>query len=108
MINANKRRKGYTVFKQARTDYIEYNQSGKNASSPDAQKALANQNIREALNLATNRAGVVKTALPGSTVATSFTPVGMSKTSTGEDLQLMQNKIIAMTRQKQKTSGKKD
>lgn len=85
MINANKKTKGYTVFKQARTDYIEYNQSGKNASSPDAQKALANQNIREALNLATNRAGVVKTALPGSTVATSFTPVGMSKTSTGED-----------------------
>ncbi|MGO1986363.1 MAG: peptide ABC transporter substrate-binding protein [Lactococcus lactis] len=85
LINANKKTKGYTVFKQARTDYIEYNQSGKNASSPDAQKALANQNIREALNLATNRAGVVKTALPGSTVATSFTPVGMSKTSTGED-----------------------
>ncbi|MDM5144570.1 Dipeptide-binding protein DppE [Lactococcus lactis] len=80
-----KRPKGYTVFKQARTDYIEYNQSGKNASSPDAQKALANQDIRQALNLATNRAGVVKTALPGSTVATSFTPVGMSKTSTGED-----------------------
>ena len=85
LINANKKTKGYTVFKQARTDYIEYNQSGKNASSPDAQKALANQNIREALNLATNRAGVIKTALPGSTVATSFTPVGMSKTSTGED-----------------------
>lgn len=85
LIDANKKTKGYTVFKQARTDYIEYNQSGKNASSPEAQKALANQNIREALNLATNREGVIKTALPGSTVAKSFTPAGMSKTSTGED-----------------------
>lgn len=60
LINANKKTEGYTVFKQARTDYIEYNQSGKNASSPDAQKALANQDIRQALNLATNRAEVVK------------------------------------------------
>jgi oligopeptide transport system substrate-binding protein len=85
LIDANEKTKGYTVFKQARTDYIEYNQSGKNASSPEAQKALANQNIREALNLATNREGVIKTALPGSTVAKSFTPAGMSKTSTGED-----------------------
>jgi len=82
LIDANEKTKGYTVFKQARTDYIEYNQSGKNASSPEAQKALANQNIREALNLATNREGVIKTALPGSTVAKSFTPAGMSKTST--------------------------
>ena len=85
LINANKNVKGFTVFKQARTDYIEYNQSGKNASSTDAQKALANQDIREALNLATNRKEVVQTALPDSTPATSFTPVGMSKTATGED-----------------------
>lgn len=85
LINANKDEKGFTVFKQARTDYIEYNQSGKNASSADAQKALANQDIREALNLATNREAIVQNALPYSTPATSFTPVGMSKTSTGED-----------------------
>lgn len=85
LIEANKKTKGYTTFKQARTDYIEYNQSGKNASSPAAQKALANPNIREAINLATNRSAVVDAALPGSSVATSFTPVGMSKTASGED-----------------------
>ncbi|MFC4653368.1 peptide ABC transporter substrate-binding protein [Lactococcus nasutitermitis] len=85
LIEANKGEKGFTVFKQARTDYIEYNQSGKNASSADAQKALANQDIREALNLATNRKAIIQTALPDSTPATSFTPVGMSKTSSGED-----------------------
>ena len=85
LVSANKKNKDYKALTSPRIDVLEYNQSGKNASSPDAQKALANQNIREALNLATNRAGVVKTALPGSTVATSFTPVGMSKTSTGED-----------------------
>lgn len=43
LITANKGQKGFTVFKQARTDYIEYNQSGKGASSSEAQKALANQ-----------------------------------------------------------------
>ena len=85
LINSNKKDKGYTTFKQARTDYIAYNQSGKNTSSPAVQKALLNQNIREALNLATNRQQIIDTALPGSTVATSFVPVGMSKTSTGQD-----------------------
>ena len=85
LINANKNDKGFTVFREARTDYIEYNQSGKGASNPVAQKALLNQNIREALNLATNRKGVIKTALPDSTVPKSFTPVNMSKTNTGED-----------------------
>lgn len=85
LINANKNEKGFTVFKQARTDYIEYNQSGKNASSADAQKALANQDIREALNLATNRSAVVENALPYSTAATSFTPAGLGKAANGQD-----------------------
>ena len=60
MIKANKKTKGYTVFKQARTDYIEYKHPGKNASSPDAHKALDNHKIRDAFNLAHNRAGVVQ------------------------------------------------
>ena len=77
-IQANTKAKGYTTYKQARTDYIEYNQTG---SVP----ALKNQDIREALNLATNRKAVVSTALPGSSVATSFSPAGFAKTNTGED-----------------------
>ncbi|MFR4616308.1 MAG: hypothetical protein ACLT64_06085 [Streptococcus salivarius] len=58
--------------------------------------------------MATNRAGVVKTALPGSTVATSFTPVGMSKTSTGEDFATYAKQDYRYDPTKQKTSGKKD
>lgn len=85
LITANKEAKGFTVFKQARTDYVEYNQSNKGATSAEAQKALANEKIREALNLATNRAAIIENALPYSTVATSFTPVKLSKTKTGED-----------------------
>jgi oligopeptide transport system substrate-binding protein len=78
VINANKGEKGFTVYKQARTDYIEYNQTG---SVP----ALNNQDIREALNLATDRSAVVSTALPYSNPATSFSPAGFAKTNTGQD-----------------------
>lgn len=85
LITANKGDDGFTVFKQARTDYMEYNQSGKGATSTDAQKALANKKIRQALNLATNRKAIVDNALPYSTAATSFTPAGMSKTASGKD-----------------------
>ncbi|GAB2024785.1 peptide ABC transporter substrate-binding protein [Lactovum odontotermitis] len=77
LVKANKNDKAYTIFNQARTDYLEYNQ----VDVP----ALKNQNIREALNLATNRQGVIDVAAPGSTPATSFSPVGLSKTADGQD-----------------------
>lgn len=78
LIEANKSQKGFTVYKQARTDYIEYNQTGK-------VPALQNKNIREAFNLATDRKAIVDTALPYSTPATSFSPIGFAKAPNGED-----------------------
>ena len=63
---------------EATTAYIQYNQSGKN-------KALANKNIREAFNLATDRQQYVDTVTPASNPATGLTPAGMAKTNTGED-----------------------
>lgn len=88
LYNANK---GYTKnaklisLKESTTDYIEYNQTGKGTSNPTAAKALQNQKIREALNLATDRQSIVENSTAGSSVATGFTPAGMAKTSTGED-----------------------
>ncbi|MCL2114560.1 MAG: peptide ABC transporter substrate-binding protein [Streptococcaceae bacterium] len=88
LYNANK---GYTKntklvkLKEATTDYIEYNQTGKGTSNPTAAKALQNKNIREALNLATDRATIVAQTTAGSTVATGLTPAGMAKTSDGTD-----------------------
>ena len=88
LYNANK---GYTKntklvnLKEATTAYIEYNQTGKGTSNPTAAKALQNQNIREALNLATDRKSMVEQFIPGSTPATGITPAGMAKTQTGED-----------------------
>jgi oligopeptide transport system substrate-binding protein len=65
---------------EARTTYLEYNQTGKN-------KFLANDKIRQALNLATNRKELVDQVSSGiSTVATGFAPVGLAKTASGEDL----------------------
>ncbi|MFC4653369.1 peptide ABC transporter substrate-binding protein [Lactococcus nasutitermitis] len=77
--------KDYVPLKEATTAYIEYNQSGKGTSNPTAAKALQNQDIREAINLATNRKDIVSQFYPGSTPATGFVPANMAKTSTGED-----------------------
>ncbi len=88
LYNANK---GYTKnaklvdLKEATTDYIEYNQTGKGTSSPVAAKALQNKNIRTALNLATDRATIVAQTTAGSKVATGLTPAGMARTSDGTD-----------------------
>ncbi|MDR2977429.1 MAG: peptide ABC transporter substrate-binding protein [Streptococcaceae bacterium] len=78
LVKAYKGNKNFTTFHQARTDYLEYAQDG---SVP----ALQNEKIRLALNLATNRQGAIDVAAPGSTVATSFSPVGLSKTADGQD-----------------------
>ena len=72
-------------LEESTTDYIEYNQTGKGTSNPTAAKALANQDIREALNLATDRSSIVDQSTAGATVATGFVPKGMAKTQTGED-----------------------
>lgn len=57
-----------------------YNQTG---SVP----ALSNTKIRQALNLATNREGVVEAAInTGSVAATAFVPTGLAALSDGTDL----------------------
>ncbi|HGD0545781.1 peptide ABC transporter substrate-binding protein, partial [Streptococcus agalactiae] len=57
-----------------------YNQTG-------SVKALTNQKIRQALNLATDRKGVVKAAVDtGSTPAESLVPKKLAKLPNGEDL----------------------
>ncbi|MDR0299310.1 MAG: peptide ABC transporter substrate-binding protein [Streptococcaceae bacterium] len=80
-----KNNKDLVLLKEAVTTYLEYNQSGKGASSSDTQKALANQKIREAFNLATDRSGYLKATAPVSAPAVSVTPAKMSKTASGED-----------------------
>ena len=88
LYNANK---GYTknaklvTLKEATTDYIQYNQTGKGTSSTAAAKALQNKNIRMALNLATDRATIVSQTTAGSKVATGLVPSGMALTADGED-----------------------
>lgn len=78
LFKANKNNKDVVSLDEATTAYIQYNQSGKN-------KALANKNIREAFNLATDRQQYVDTVTPASNPATGLTPAGMAKTNTGED-----------------------
>ncbi|MDR0297092.1 MAG: peptide ABC transporter substrate-binding protein [Streptococcaceae bacterium] len=80
-----KNNKNVVMEKEATTAYMEYNQSGKGATSADAQKALANTKIRQAFNLGTDREGLVKSVVPVSKAATGITPAGMSKTASGED-----------------------
>jgi oligopeptide transport system substrate-binding protein len=75
---ANKKDHGYTVITPAETSYIEYNQTGTN-------KALSNQNIREAINLATNRTMITNQFSPSSKTASSIAPQGFSETTTGQD-----------------------
>jgi len=78
LFKANKDNKDLVSLKEATTAYIEYNQSGSN-------KFLANKDIRQALNLATDREQLVSQIVPASSAATGLTPAGMAKTSDGED-----------------------
>ena len=78
LFKANKNAQGVVTLNEATTAYIQYNQSGKN-------KALANKDIREAFNLATDRQQFVSQITPASVPATGLTPAGMAKTAGGED-----------------------
>ncbi|EKF52441.1 peptide ABC transporter substrate-binding protein [Lactococcus garvieae] len=88
LYNANKDYndgKDLVVLKEATTAYLQYNQSGGGTSSPEVAKALQNKNIRDAINLATDRKGIVDQFIPAGTVAETFTPAGMSVTADGTD-----------------------
>ncbi|MGT2930022.1 peptide ABC transporter substrate-binding protein [Streptococcus dentasini] len=80
MYNANKYRKDVIKVPEATTTYMVYNQTGKIPS-------LTNTKIRQALNLATNRPGIVKAAIDtGSAPARAFVPADMQKLPNGKDL----------------------
>ena len=80
IYNANKNNEAVVPVKEATTAYMVYNQTG---SVP----ALSNTKIRQALNLATNREGVVEAAInTGSVAATAFVPTGLAALSDGTDL----------------------
>ena len=80
IYNANKKNKDIVTVPEATTAYMVYNQTGR-------VKALANENIRKALNLATDREGIVKAAVDtGSKPATALVPTGLAALTTGEDL----------------------
>ncbi|HFU3859344.1 TPA: peptide ABC transporter substrate-binding protein [Streptococcus suis] len=80
IYNANKNNEAVVPVKEATTAYMVYNQTG---SVP----ALSNTKIRQALNLATNREGVVEAAInTGSVAATAFAPTGLAALSDGTDL----------------------
>lgn len=78
LVAANKSNKGFKILSAPRVDLLEYNQSG---SVP----ALNNLKIREALNLATNRQGLLNTAAPYFSVNHTVTPQGLDKAPNGED-----------------------
>lgn len=78
LVKANENTKGYSVIHPSETQFLQYNQTGSN-------KALANADIREALNLATNRSEIVQEFEPASTVATSIISKGMYTTTSGQD-----------------------
>lgn len=78
LVSTYKSTKGYKILPAPRVDVLEYNQSGK-------VPALNNLKIRQALNLATNRKGLLETAAPYFTVANTVTPSGLDKAPNGED-----------------------
>ena len=79
---ANQKDKNLVPVPEAVTAYMQYNQTGTN-------KALANKKIRQALNLATNREGLVNTVVPtGSRPATGLAPYDLAKVD-GKDLSEM-------------------
>ncbi|OFI48458.1 ABC transporter substrate-binding protein [Floricoccus tropicus] len=80
LYNANKENESATYIAEARTNYVQYLQNGKN-------KALANKKIREALNLATNRDELVNQVTSGvAKAATGLAPTELAKTESGKDL----------------------
>lgn len=80
IFNANKNNKDMIEIAEARADYIVYNETG-------SVKALTNAKIRKALNLATDREGLVKAAVDtGSKAAKALAPAGLEKLTDGTDL----------------------
>ncbi|MXQ49264.1 peptide ABC transporter substrate-binding protein [Streptococcus pneumoniae] len=80
IYNANRNSDELVTVPEATTAYMVYNQTGEVA-------ALANDNIRKALNLATDREGIVKAAVDtGSTPATALAPTGLATLPDGTDL----------------------
>lgn len=80
IYNANKNNTDIVEIAEARADYLVYNETG-------SVKALTNQKIRQALNLATDREGLVKAAADtGSNPAYSIVPKGLDTLKDGTDL----------------------
>lgn len=80
IYKANKGNKDAVPVPEARMTYIVYNETGSVAS-------LANEKIRQALNLATDRQGVVEAAIDtGSKPATALATPGLAKLTDGTDL----------------------
>ena len=80
IYNANKNRDDVVDVPEATTAYMVYNESG-------STEALTNTKIRQALNLATDREGILKAAIDtGSTVANALAPTGLETLPDGTDL----------------------
>ncbi|RCW17304.1 ABC transporter substrate-binding protein [Streptococcus gallolyticus] len=80
IYNANKNRDDVVDVPEATTAYMVYNESG-------STEALTNTKIRQALNLATDREGIVKAAVDtGSTAADALVPTGLETLPDGTDL----------------------
>ena len=80
IFNSNKKNKDVVTVPEATTAYMTYNETGK-------VKGLDNLKIRQALNLATDRKGIVEAAVDtGSVPATSLVPTGLEKLPDGTDL----------------------
>lgn len=80
IYKANKGNKNAVPVPEARMTYIVYNETGSVAP-------LANEKIRQALNLATDRKGVVEAAIDtGSKPATALATPGLAKLTDGTDL----------------------
>nr|WP_276516996.1 peptide ABC transporter substrate-binding protein [Streptococcus gallolyticus] len=80
IYNANKNRDDVVDVPEATTAYMVYNESG-------STEALTNTKIRQALNLATDREGIVKAAIDtGSTAANALVPTGLETLPDGTDL----------------------
>lgn len=80
IYNANKNNKDVVQVPEATTAYLVYNETG-------TVPALTNTKIRQALNLATDREGIVKAAIDtGSKAATALVPYGLETLPDGTDL----------------------
>lgn len=80
IYNANKKNSDVVDVPEATTAYIVYNLTG-------SVKGLENEKIRKALNLATDRQGIVEAAVDtGSKPATALAPTGLAKLPDGTDL----------------------